>query len=235
MSPSSASTSAASIRRSTFRPERAAFNLENDATVATSEDFDPPQHSRASSSRHSVASTVPSLSIVVSSTTWKRVAADYDSVANSFSSTKKVVADADHETVESVEESVSRRRDIDFFNVMQSLNDRQYLHNFLEQKAELAVWEKKQLRKDFPKLTQIWKAEIGNREHKMLLFTRLIKNSNLNDYNYNKRINWLIRVKERDLKFVCRLGNEKKTHPRKSRRRLPINWRIAKNLMQRNR
>ena len=35
------------------------FNLENDATIAASEDFDVPQHSGASGSRHSEASAVP--------------------------------------------------------------------------------------------------------------------------------------------------------------------------------
>ena len=218
MSPSSASTSAASIRRSTFRPERAAFNLENDATVATSEDFDPPQHSRASSSRHSVASTVPSLLIVVSSSTKKLVAADHDSVASSLSSTRKVVADANHETVgecwriyvEGEETSIFKR----YANA-----ERQTIS---PQVPGTESWISR-LRRKFSseKIIRSWSRNgeqtIGNRENKMLLFTRLIKNSNLNDYSNHKRIDGLIRVKERDLEFVCRLGNEKKKLIRENR------------------
>ena len=66
---------------------KSSFNLENDETIAASEDFDLPKHSRASSSRHSVASTVPTLLKLGSSSTRKLVA-DYDSVARSFSGTR---------------------------------------------------------------------------------------------------------------------------------------------------
>ena len=61
--------------------------------------------------------------------------ADYDSVASTFSSTKKLVAD--HETIASVEESVSREKRNRELNVVQTVKDRQHLHNFLERKAEL--------------------------------------------------------------------------------------------------
>ena len=63
--------------------------------------------------------------------------ADYDSVANSFSSTRKLVAD--HETVVSEEESVSRAKRHRDLNFVQTLKDRQNLHKFLERKAEFAV------------------------------------------------------------------------------------------------
>ena len=46
---------------------------------------------------------------------------------------------ADHETVASIEESVSREKRDRYLNVAQTLKDRQHLQNFLEQKAELAV------------------------------------------------------------------------------------------------
>ena len=59
--------------------------------------------------------------------------------------------DADHETVVSVEESVSRGERNRDLNVVQTLKDRQNLHNFLERKAELAFEEESQLRKDFQK------------------------------------------------------------------------------------
>ena len=69
--------------------------------------------SGASSSRQSVAGTVPTLFSLGSSSTRKLVA-NCDTVANSFFSTKKLVADEDHETVVSVGESVSsEKRDRD--------------------------------------------------------------------------------------------------------------------------
>ena len=46
-------------------------NLENDATVAASEDFGLPRHSGASRSRHSVASTVPTLLKLGSGHSWR--------------------------------------------------------------------------------------------------------------------------------------------------------------------
>ena len=63
------------------------FNLENDTTIAASQDFDFPHHSGASSSQHSAARTVPTLLKFGSSGPIKLVA-DYDSVASSFSSTR---------------------------------------------------------------------------------------------------------------------------------------------------
>ena len=105
------------------------FNLESDATIASSEDFDFLQHSRASSSQHSVASTVPTL------------------LKFGSSSTRKLAADADHEPVVSVEESVSRgKRDRDS-NVVQKLKDREDLHKFLERNAEFAVRGEKSAQK----------------------------------------------------------------------------------------
>ena len=85
-------------------PRKSSFQLESDATIATL-----PRHSGAlSSSRHTAASTVPTLLKLGSFGTGpKKLVADYDSVANSFSSTRKLVADADHETLVSVEELVS--------------------------------------------------------------------------------------------------------------------------------
>ena len=57
--------------------------------------------------------------------------------------------------------------------------------------------EKSQLRKDFPKLKQKWRSKIGKREILILLLLRLIKSSNPNDYSCNRRIDGLIRPKER--------------------------------------
>ena len=49
----------------------------------------------------------------------------------------------------------------------------------------------------------------------MLLFMRLIKNSIQNDYSYNKRNNWLIRLEEK-INLSWTTGHEEKTLPRKS-------------------
>ena len=88
------------------------FNLENDATIVASEDFHLPRHSGASSSsRHTAASTVPTLLKLGSvGTSSRKLVADYDSVASQTSS-RKLAADVDHETiVPSVLESVSRKK-----------------------------------------------------------------------------------------------------------------------------
>ena len=117
ISPSSASTSAARIRRSTFRPETAASTWRMTRQIAASEDFE-----LASSSRHSVARIVPTLL----------------KLGSPGSGTRKLAADADHETVVSVEESLlTENRDPDL-NVTQTLKDGQNLHKFLERTAELA-------------------------------------------------------------------------------------------------
>ena len=80
--------------------------------------FDLPQHLGASSSRYSVASTVPT------------------SLKSGSSGTRKQVADCD--SVVSSEESVSREDSDRDVNVVQTLKDRQNLHKFLEWKAEFA-------------------------------------------------------------------------------------------------
>ena len=133
---------------------KSSFNLENDATVAASEDFDLSHHSGASSSRHSVASTVQTLLNLGSSST-RRLAAD-------------------HATVVSVEESLSRRKRDRDENFVQTLKDRQNFHKLLERKAEPAV------RADAEMEITNWEREIL-----ILLFVRLIKNSNVNDYSHN--------------------------------------------------
>ena len=196
MSPSSASTSAASLRRSTFRPEKAAstWRMTRQSPlqrVLTSLNIQPPSTFR-SEQQPALGSTFPTWLKLGSSSTRKLVV-DCDSVASSLSSTRKVVAD--HETVVSVEESVSRgKRDRDL-NVVQTLKDRHSVHKFLERKAELAVQETSHLRKDYLKLKQKW-SEIGKRENLILLFMRLIKNWSLNDWSYNRRTNGLTRLKE---------------------------------------
>ena len=76
---------------------------------------------------------------------------------------------------------------------MRTLRDRQ---NLL-QKAELAVRGEQSAQQ---RLSEAG-AEIGKREILKVLFMRLIKNSNPNDYSYNWRINGLLRLKERRL--VC--------------------------------
>ena len=50
-------------------------------------------------------------------------------------------------------------------------------------------------------------AKLEKREILILLFLRSIRSSNRNGYNYNKRINGLIRLKETN-EFVWRIGNE---------------------------
>ena len=202
---------------------KSSFNLENDATIAASEGFDLLQHSGASGSRHSVASTVPTLLKLGSSSTRKLVV-DCDSVASLLSSTRNVVAD--HETVVSVEESVSRgKRDRDL-NVVQTLKDIHSVHKFLERKAELAVQERSQLRKDYLKLKQKW-SEIGKREILILLFMRLIKNWSLNDWSYSRRTNGLNRLKE--WRIHCgEMEMRNRFFCRNSRKILPRSWRVAK-------
>ena len=109
------------------------FPHENDATiVATTEDLDLSRHSKtSSSSQHTAASRVPTLLKLVSlGTSLTKVSADYDSVA-SLTGIKETCADVDRETVVS-----------NLFgsqNVVQTLKDRQNLHNIFERKAELAV------------------------------------------------------------------------------------------------
>ena len=78
----------------------------------------------------------------------------------------------------SVEESVSRGKRHRDLNVVESLKHRQNLHS-------RSFEENSHFRKDFPKLKQKWRSEIVKSEIRFLLFMRLIKNSNLNDYSYS--------------------------------------------------
>ena len=171
------------------------FQQEYDATIAASEDLNLPRHSGASSSsQHTAASRVPTLLKLGSfETGFTKVSADYGSGA-SRTGIKKTCADMDRETVvSSLSGSVSREKRDGDQNVVRTLRDKQ---NLL-QKAELAVRGENSAQQ---KLSEAG-AEIVKREFVILLFMRLIKNSNPNDYSYNWRINGLLRLKERRL--VC--------------------------------
>ena len=87
--------------------------------------------------------------------------ADRDSVA-SWTSIKETCAYMDRETVvSSLFESVSKeKRDRDL-NVVQKLRDKQNLHKILERQAELAVKGENWLSKDYTKLRQTWRSNIG--------------------------------------------------------------------------
>ena len=71
---------------------KSSFQVENDAAIAASEDCDLLQHLGAS--------TVPTLLKLGSlGSRTRKLVADYDSVARSFTSTRKLAADADHKTI----------------------------------------------------------------------------------------------------------------------------------------
>ena len=116
-----------------------------DATIVAYEDLNLPQHSGASSSsKHTAASTVPTLSKLGSlGTGLRKLSADYDSVA-SRTSIKETCADMDHETVvSSLFESVLKGKRDRAQNIVQTLKNRQHLHKIPERKAEVAVRREK--------------------------------------------------------------------------------------------
>ena len=82
-------------------------------------------------------------------------------------------------------------------------------------KLNLPFEENAQLRDDYLKLKRIWRSEVGNRKVQKWHFMRLIENSNLKDCNYIKRINELVRLRERrsayELEMRNRLFNESRT------------------------
>ena len=162
MSSSCASTSAVSTRRSTFRPEKAATTWR--MTRGRLSGFWPSSTFR---SRQGPAFGSKHCSNLVE-TGVRTQLADYDSVASSFSSTRKLAAD--HEPVAIVEESVSReKRDRDL-NVVQTLKDRQISISSWNGKLNQPFEEKSQLRNDQPKHKQKWRSEIGKREILILRF-----------------------------------------------------------------
>ena len=110
-------------------------------------------------------------------------------------SIKETCADRDRETlVSSLFESVSREKKDRDQNVVQTLRDWQNLHRILQRKAGLAEnW----LSKNYFKLRQTWRSKIGKREIQILLFMGSIRSSTPNDDSHNRRINGLIRLKER--------------------------------------
>ena len=172
-------------------------------------DLNFPRHTGASSSsRHTEASTVPTSSV---GTSFRKLVADYDSVVSQTSS-RKLAADVDHATiVPSVFESASRRKRDRDQNDVHSLKDRQNLQNILARKAELAARRR---------------SNTGKRGILILVFMRLIRSLNPNDYSYNRRISGWSGSK-REEKFVWRIGHEE-ILPRKPRERLTQNWRIEK-------
>ena len=117
------------------------FPQEYAATIIGEEDLNLPRHPGASSSsQHSAASRIPTLSKLGElGTSLTKVMANRDFVVEQYSN-KETCADMDRETVvSSLFDSVSRgKRDRDQ-NVVQTLRDRQNLHKILERKAELAV------------------------------------------------------------------------------------------------
>ena len=173
------------------------FQQEYDATIAASEDLNLPRHSVASSSsQHSAASTVPTLSKLGSvGTNSRKLVAEYGAVV-SRTCIKETFADMDRETVvPSFFDSVSKeKRDRDQ-NVVQSFRDRQHLHKFLERKAELVVkGEKNWLSKDYTKLKQTWRETLGKRDSDVALYEI---NQEFESQRLQKRqINGLIRLKE---------------------------------------
>ena len=62
--------------------------------------------------------------------------------------------------------------------------------------------ENAQLRKDDLRLKQTWTSEIGNKEIRMLKFMTPIENSNLKDWNFIRRGNGQIRLKEKSLIYT---------------------------------
>ena len=87
---------------------------------------------------------------------------------------------------------VKRNRDQ---HVVQTLRGRKVSTKSLNGELNWPSEEKNWLSKDYTKLRQTWRSNIGKREILTLLFMRSIRSSNPNDYNYNKRINGLIRIK----------------------------------------
>ena len=106
------------------------FQQEYDATIAAPEDLNLPRHSVApsSSSQHSAASNVPTLSNLASAgTSSKKLVADYGAV---------VIRTCIKEICATVVSKGKKDRDQ---NIVQTVRDRQNIHKVLERKAELAV------------------------------------------------------------------------------------------------
>ena len=197
MSQISASMSVARTRPINLPTRNMGFQQEYDATTAASEDLNLPRHSGASrGSPHTAASTVPTLLKPGSvGTSFRKLVADFDSLASQTSS-RKLAADVDHETnVPSVSESVSKGRE----RPKRCENiERQTKcpHKSLSGKLNWPCEEKKWFRKHFSKLRQTWRSNIGKQEIRILLFKRSVRSLNPNDYSYNRRINGLIQLKE---------------------------------------
>ena len=121
---------------------------------------------------------------------------DYYSVA-SRTSIKETCADIDRETVvSSVLGSVSKEnRDRDQ-NDVQTLRDRQNLHNILERKDELAARGEKLAQQRLYEAEADVEVEHWEEDIPILLIMRSIRSSSPNDYSYNRRFNGLIRLKE---------------------------------------
>ena len=122
--------------------------------------------------------------------------------SDSFSGTGKRVRGND--SVASVEECVLRRkrdRDLD----RGCLSDRQNLHTYLERKAESAVRGESAAQKR-PSEAEA-DMEVRNWEQKRSEVALCETHRELEDWNYNKRINRLIRLKEtkkiEELRRIC--------------------------------
>ena len=181
-----------------FPTRNVGLQIEYDAAAAASEDLNLPQHFGASSSsQHTTAIRVhPLLKQGSLGTGLTEVGAESDSLP-CRTSIKETCVDIDRETVvSSLLGSLSKaKRDRDQ-NVVQILRDRQSFHKILERKAELPCDEKNWLSKDYTKLRQTWRSNIGKGEIQILLLMRSIRSSRPNVFSYNRRINGLIRLKE---------------------------------------
>ena len=191
MSPSSASMSLASARRSTFRPE----------TLV----------SCSSTTLRSPPGRVPPLLKLCSlGASLTKMGADSDSLPGR-TSIKETCADIDRETVvSSLFGSMSRRREIVIKTLCKHRETGKISTKPLNGRLNWSREEKNWLSKDFSKLRQTWRSSTGRREIQILFFMR---SQRLQLQLANQ---WADQAQRDKNKFVWRIGNEEQTLPTKS-------------------
>ena len=158
MSPSSASTSVASARRSIFRPERAASSWR-------------------------VTQWIPAPGNWLRTWITKQLFQGFSNLCLG-------------------------RREIETWSLCKHWETDKISINSLNGKLNRPFAEKSCFSKDYAELKQTWRSNIAKRGILILLSVRLIRSLNPNDYNYNRRITGMIRLKERRWVCVEDLGNE---------------------------
>ena len=131
--------------------------------------------------------------------------------------------------------SVSTGKGDEDQNVVQTLKDRQNLHQFLERKAELTVRGEKLVQQRFYEAVADLEVKHWEKRNSDVALHEIIQEFESQRLQLQQPNQWADQAHRDKKKLVWRIGNEEKTLLRKSTNRLARHRRIEWNWLRRNR